>query len=202
MDSKLSEKGKKTKKELLDAAYNLFLERGIHATSVDDILRDAGKGKSQFYHYFKNKEDLIHRLLQEHLAELKSGSPPYKMDIHSWEDLETWLKKLIEFYSSLGQAKGCILGMIGQETAPEQELIRQDLQMIFDFKLKDPHAFFITLKAQGALKNGIEPEDLSTLLLSHIQGSVLLVKVYQDEHMFNKNIPLIISALKAFDTSL
>ena len=115
MSTQLSAKGQKTRSEILEAAFALFLERGIHATSVDDILDAAHKGKSQFYHYFKNKEDLIHRLLQTHLVELKEGNMPYDIEITNWDDFESWIYKVVEFYRSLGKARGCILGMIGQE---------------------------------------------------------------------------------------
>lgn len=201
MRTNLSPKGLRTKNELLETAYALFLERGIHATSIDDILRVSGKGKSQFYHYFNNKEDLLHRLLQAHLDELKQGDAPYNIEVHSWDGLGEWLEKLITFYRSLGKAKGCILGMIGQEMAPEEELIRQDLQMIFDLKMKAPKTFFIGLDAQGKLKSGVTPEQLSDFLLAQIQGSVFLTKVFQDERITNNSVHLIIDALRSFEVT-
>jgi AcrR family transcriptional regulator len=200
MSAQLSAKGLKTRSEILGAAYGLFLARGIHATSVDDILERSGKGKSQFYHYFKNKEDLVHRLLQAHLTEVKEGKMPYDIAITDWDDLEKWVYKLVEFYRSLGEASGCILGMIAQETMPEEELIRQDIQMIFDAKMKRPRNFFIGLEAQGALRNGINAEVMTNLLLSMIQGSVLLVKLYQNEQIIDEGIGAIVKALKSFDT--
>ncbi len=199
MSTQLSAKGQKTRSEILEAAFALFLERGIHATSVDDILEAAHKGKSQFYHYFKNKEDLIHRLLQTHLVELKEGKMPYDIEITNWDDFESWIYKVVEFYRSLGKARGCILGMIGQETTPEQELIRQDIQMIFEAKMRQPRKFFIALEAQGALTHGATAESMTHLLLSMIQGSVLLVKIYQDEHIIDHGITHIITALKNFE---
>ena len=199
MGTKLSAKGRRTKNELLDTAYQLFLERGIHATSVDDILRVSGKGKSQFYHYFNNKEDLIHLLLVEHLEELKQGNTSYSMDIISWDGLGEWLEKLINYYRSLGKAKGCILGMIGQETAPEEELIRKDLQKIFDLKMKAPKDFFQRLETLGLLKDGIKAQQLSDFLLCQIQGSVFLAKVYQDERVVDHSAELLISALRSFE---
>jgi TetR/AcrR family transcriptional repressor of nem operon len=199
MSSQLSPKGQKTRSEILEAAYGLFLERGIHATSVDDILDASSKGKSQFYHYFKSKEDLVHRLLQTHLDDIKDGNMPYDIPITNWDDFAQWLNKLVAFYRSLGEARGCILGMIGQEASPEEDLIRQDIQMIFDVKMKQPRNFFITLEAQGALIEGVNADIMTNLLLSMIQGSVLLVKVYQNEQIIDDGMGAIIIALKSFD---
>jgi AcrR family transcriptional regulator len=48
---------------LLDAAQNLFLERGIENVSIDDITREAKVAKGSFYRYFTGKEELVRALL-------------------------------------------------------------------------------------------------------------------------------------------
>ena len=47
---------------IMEAAFNLFTDRGVAKTSVSDITRDSGVAKGTFYLYFKDKYDL-----QEHL---------------------------------------------------------------------------------------------------------------------------------------
>lgn len=49
--------GKKQEKRraLLDAAYELFLERGTAKTSVEDITSRAKVAKGTFYLYFRTK---------------------------------------------------------------------------------------------------------------------------------------------------
>ena len=63
--------GKKQEKRraLLEAAYDLFLERGAAKTSVEDITSRAKVAKGTFYLYFKDKYDLRDRLVR-HKAEL------------------------------------------------------------------------------------------------------------------------------------
>jgi len=52
------------------ASINLFCEKGIQQTSIDEIARSAGVGKGTVYLYFKNKEEIIFTiwdiLSQEH----------------------------------------------------------------------------------------------------------------------------------------
>ena len=57
--------GKKQEKRraLLDAAYELFLERGTAKTSVEDITSRAKVAKGTFYLYFKDKYDLRDKLI-------------------------------------------------------------------------------------------------------------------------------------------
>ncbi len=44
---------------ILEAAETLFQKWGIKKTTMDDIAREAGKGKSSIYYYFKNKEAVL-----------------------------------------------------------------------------------------------------------------------------------------------
>ena len=57
--------GKKQEKRraLLDAAYELFLERGTAKTSVEDITSRAKVAKGTFYLYFRDKGSVMQALL-------------------------------------------------------------------------------------------------------------------------------------------
>lgn len=46
-----------------DAALHLFLERGIDAVSVDDIMKRAGMAKGGFYRYFETQTALVDELI-------------------------------------------------------------------------------------------------------------------------------------------
>ena len=48
------EQNKQIKREsLLETAYRLFTGKGIHKTSISDIVEAAGVAKGTFYLYFK-----------------------------------------------------------------------------------------------------------------------------------------------------
>ena len=50
-------------KKLLSAAYNLFISRGIEKTSIDDIVKMAKVGKGTFYLYFRDKYDILDKII-------------------------------------------------------------------------------------------------------------------------------------------
>ncbi|WP_294404439.1 TetR/AcrR family transcriptional regulator [uncultured Clostridium sp.] len=50
-------------KELLSAAYKLFTSRGIEKTSIDDIVKMAKVGKGTFYLYFKDKYEILNKII-------------------------------------------------------------------------------------------------------------------------------------------
>ncbi|HIE5326586.1 TPA: TetR/AcrR family transcriptional regulator [Proteus mirabilis] len=49
-------------KELMNAAETLFLEKGFDATTVSDIVKQAGVAKGTYYHYFTAKTDILDAL--------------------------------------------------------------------------------------------------------------------------------------------
>jgi AcrR family transcriptional regulator len=54
-----AEKRERTYEELILAAEKLFIEKGFHATSVDEIAFEAGYTKGAVYSNFESKEDLF-----------------------------------------------------------------------------------------------------------------------------------------------
>ncbi|MDO5603188.1 MAG: TetR/AcrR family transcriptional regulator [Oscillospiraceae bacterium] len=53
------------KKNLLEAAYALFLLKGTGKTSVSDIVDRANVAKGTFYLYFRDKEELMQQLVYQ-----------------------------------------------------------------------------------------------------------------------------------------
>lgn len=54
--------------ELLEAALDLFVERGFAATRLDDVAKAAGVSKGTLYLYYKSKEDLFKAVVRENMV--------------------------------------------------------------------------------------------------------------------------------------
>ncbi|MFZ5520560.1 MAG: TetR/AcrR family transcriptional regulator [Pseudomonadota bacterium] len=54
--------------ELLDAALDLFVEKGFAATRLDDVARRAGVSKGTVYLYFPGKEELFKAVVRHSLT--------------------------------------------------------------------------------------------------------------------------------------
>ena len=52
------------RQELVEAAVAVFLDKGVAATSVDDIVRAAGVAKGTFYLYFETKDDAVNAVAE------------------------------------------------------------------------------------------------------------------------------------------
>ena len=56
--------------ELLDAALELFVERGFAATRSEDVAARAGVSKGTLYLYYPSKEELLKAVVRENLGAL------------------------------------------------------------------------------------------------------------------------------------
>jgi len=56
------DKAQRTKALLMDAALALFAERGIDATSVNEITAHAGVANGTFYYHYKDKKEFVDAL--------------------------------------------------------------------------------------------------------------------------------------------
>ena len=162
---------------IIQAAADLFHKQGVHATSPDDIIEASNTGKSQFYHYFKNKEGLVHEVLQTHLEAIRTGKAPVNYEIESWEDLERWFMAQLELQKRFRMTRGCPFGTIGNEVAESDELIRQDLSLIFEVVKNKLAAFFIKEKAKGGIPLGTDEEALADFCIATVQGAMLMGKI-------------------------
>ncbi len=67
---KAEENKRQKKSALLEHAFSLFMNKGISSTTISDIAHHAGVGKGTFYSYFRDKDELIEKLIAQKAGEL------------------------------------------------------------------------------------------------------------------------------------
>src|SRR5919198_2496978 len=60
-----AEQSETTRKALLDAARELFAERGYTAVSTEEIVQRAGVTRGALYHHFRDKQDLFRAVYEQ-----------------------------------------------------------------------------------------------------------------------------------------
>ncbi|MDE6406046.1 MAG: TetR/AcrR family transcriptional regulator [Lachnospiraceae bacterium] len=58
------------REKIASAASALFMDKGIEATSMDDIAKAAGYSKATLYVYFENKEEIVGLLVLQSMKKL------------------------------------------------------------------------------------------------------------------------------------
>ena len=74
--TKQSRQGRRTKatrQKLLEAARDVFAEKGMDLTRIDEISERADVGKGTFYYYFKGKPQIVKELIKSILGELTAA---------------------------------------------------------------------------------------------------------------------------------
>lgn len=88
---------------LLDAAAGLFVEKGVAATSIDDIALRAGVAKGTFYHYFQDRAAMLaalRRRYAQHFADAVQVAID-ACDEDDWQaKLSAWVGTLTQVYIS------------------------------------------------------------------------------------------------------
>jgi AcrR family transcriptional regulator len=62
-----------TKDKIIEAALNRFSDKGLHATKVSDIVKEAGVAQGTFYLYFKNKDDIFLAIVEKHFSDMEQA---------------------------------------------------------------------------------------------------------------------------------
>ena len=172
-----SRRGEQTRMRIIRAAADLFHQKGARATSPDEIIEASRTGKGQFYHYFKNKEGLVHEVLQAYVDEIKTGTSQIDYEISSWRGLEEWFLAHLKLQQKYHMTRGCPYGTLGSEVSADDELIRQDVSLIFELVKRKLATFFIEEKAKGRLRARANTERMAHFCVAAVQGAMLMGKV-------------------------
>ncbi len=97
-------RGQRTRSALLDAAEALFFEKGIDATSVNDVVARAGSSVGAFYHHFRDKKALVYaffdRVTAEFHATTQEATDPARWEGASIVDV---LEGYLDFALEMGR---------------------------------------------------------------------------------------------------
>ena len=193
-----SVKGADTKAKIIRVAADLFHKQGVGATSPDEVISGSNTGKGQFYHYFKSKQGLVHEVLQTHLRAIKTGSAPINYDISSWDDLESWFFAQVELQKAFGMKRGCPFGTIGNELGDGDELVRQDLSLIFEVMKNKLMAFFIREKAKSRIAKDAKEDRLADFCIASVQGAMLMGKIHRSSEVAEGSLKEALSHLRRY----
>jgi TetR/AcrR family transcriptional repressor of nem operon len=191
-------RGAETRLRIIRTAADLFHRQGARSTSPDEIIEASRTGKGQFYHYFKSKEGLIHEVLQTYLEEIKTGASRVNYEIKSWADLELWFLAHLEMQKSYDMTRGCPFGTLGNEATQNDELIRQDVSLIFEVVKNKLAAFFVKEKAKGRLTGKASEESMADFCIATIQGAMLMGKIKRSSQTVETTVHEAVAHLKGY----
>jgi TetR/AcrR family transcriptional regulator, transcriptional repressor for nem operon len=166
-------KGQRAKSLITQTAARLMHEKGIDATSMDDVLAASRTGKSQVYHYFSSKEDLVAAVLEFQFSRIMAAQSV--LHDESCADLGQWRQEVLEANES-GGFSGCPLGAFAGQLDGSTSL-----QALYAGLFARWQAALAALvdraRSAGRLPLSTSPDDTALVLLGALEGGSMLSHV-------------------------
>ncbi|MFI5322173.1 MAG: TetR/AcrR family transcriptional regulator [Thermodesulfobacteriota bacterium] len=190
----------KSKDKILACAKELFHEHGFHQTSVDEILKQSGVTKSNFYYHFKSKEELGLIILERFIAHYETEVLLKTLGNKSLQPTE----KFDEFYITvkayhrdLQKARGCPFGNLAIEMSGANEHFREKLSAFFNSWERIIEDCIKEGMSKGDFRSDLPPGVVAQFILSHLEGAIMMVKTHRSIEPLSTGSETIMKLLKA-----
>ncbi len=163
----------------MERAAELFAERGIAATSLDEVIAAAGAGKGQFYHYFRSRDELAAAAVGYRCTQVVAGLTQALGGVSSLAGLERALAGFVAGFEQMGMP-GCPIGTLATEVAGRNEDARLQAAAGFDAWEQLLAGALERMRQCGELRADAAPAVLATGLLASIEGGMVLSQARKD----------------------
>lgn len=178
-EPRLTRRGAATKGRIVAATAELVRERGAAGTSLDDVMAASGTSKSQLYHYFADKSDLLRAVARHQVEQVMGAQRPELDALDTLAALRGWRDKIVAIQDELGHVGGCPLGSLANELADGDARTRGVLQECFAAWEAPLRAGLTAMRDRGELRPGADPEALAEAVMAALQGGLLLTKTHR-----------------------
>jgi len=175
----MTSRGRASRERIVQRAAELFAERGIAGTSLDEVLAAAKAGKGQFYHYFRSRDELAAAAVGYRRAQVVAGLTQALGDVSSLTGLERALAQFIAGFEQEG-LPGCPIGTLATEVACRNEAARMEAAAGFDAWERLLADALERMRQRGELRADASPAVLATGLLASIEGGMVLSQTRKD----------------------
>jgi TetR/AcrR family transcriptional repressor of nem operon len=193
----MSTKGEATKKKIIRAAKRLFRLKGYGDTSIDDICRESGVKRGNLYFYFKSKEELA-RVAIDEAAEKNIPFLEAMMDDEPdpLRRIELMIDGIIAYYKSRGSKASCMFGTIAQEVGESNRVLADATNRFFISWTQLLSSQFDEAKDTGRISHEHDSTALSHLIISSLEGALILYKASMQQDAYNKTRDALKSTLE------
>jgi TetR/AcrR family transcriptional regulator, transcriptional repressor for nem operon len=195
-DSRLTAKGRAMRDRIVQSAAELIFATGARETTLDQVRSAVGASKSQLYHYFGDKEELLSAVIDFQGALIIEAQQPELGAIDSIASLKRWRDKLVQLSDAQGRIGGCPIGSLANELASHSETHRRALAAHFDHWAALIEDGLLRMQASGRLAPPLDPKALSTTILTAVQGGLLLAKLQRSSMALGAALDEIIQAIE------
>jgi AcrR family transcriptional regulator len=197
----LTRKGRQTRHRIIEAAARLIYEGTVASVSLDEVCQVTSTSKSQLYHYFDDKNDLVHAVIDHERESVLNSHRPALESLSKWEDLQRWRDMIVDVQATRSCRGGCPLGSLANELADLDEPARIQLSDTFvawEELLAEGLAMMVEA---GALRADANTSDLAVSIIASLQGGLLLAEIGRSTRPLEIALDAAIAHLKSFASS-
>jgi AcrR family transcriptional regulator len=195
----VTHKGRATRDRILDTATTLIFEHGVAGTKLDDVRAVAKVSKGQLYHYFADKDELIHAVIDRTIQQVLDAQPGLAK-LSTWTAISNWLDGLVQLQVQRHAVGGCPIGSLAGELAETDELTRAELAAGFDRWEAPLRRGLEQMRAEGKIRRNADPTRLATATLAAIQGGLVLTQTRRDPQQLRIALDAAQAYLRSFAT--
>ena len=161
---------------ILDAAAELFLRKGYHDTSVQDVMRAAGVTAGALHHHFGSKKQLGLSVVTDRIADSvrEAWIRPVEEGRDALSGIRAAFQSISDGLREQGFVRGCPANNLAAELAFADADFRVALHPIFDaWRGAIARRFIDEGRDLGAAR------DLATMVVAAYSGAMSMAKVEQ-----------------------
>lgn len=159
-----------------------FYATGYNGTSLDAVLESAHLPKGSFYHHFSSKEAFAMAVLGEYHKSSAQRLQRWatNLDIPAPERLRGYMEEMAFGLERGGNRQGCLVGKFSLELAPTSEKFSTLLSTMLAAWRASVQAILQEGQTAGTIRTDLPATALATLVLSSIQGAVVLCLAHKN----------------------
>ncbi|HEX2749193.1 MAG TPA: TetR/AcrR family transcriptional regulator [Verrucomicrobiales bacterium] len=165
--------------EILDAALLLLQTRGCNGFSIRDLGAETGLRPASLHYHFPSKADLLAAVIRRYRGHLNARIAEIEAET---DILRTRLERVIALFSPLAEEdRFCVMGVAAADLLTLPPAPAEEARALTANLMGWLTRFFSRAKAERELPAATEPEASAALLLSAIQGSLMLARTTSRE---------------------
>jgi TetR/AcrR family transcriptional repressor of nem operon len=175
--------GRSTREAILAAAMRLMEMQGYRNTALDDVLRESGVGKGNFYYHFRSKEELGYAILDQLVEGFleRTLHPCFSgAEGRALSQIRCFLDRIWEIQRGRNGVGGCPLGNLVAELSDLHEGFRTRLSGVFSAWRDRLTSALSEAQQRGEVSGECRPEAVAHFLVASIEGALLMTKLSKD----------------------
>lgn len=194
-------RGRATRARIVQATAGLVAQKGAVAVSLDDVGAVSGASRSQIYHYFDDKDDLIRAVVRATTDAVLGAQEAHLERLDSWPSISAWFDALVAFQAQRQARGGCPIGSLAGQLAERDEGARLALAEGFDRWQDHLVVGLEAMRARGELRRDADPRRLAVATMASLQGGLLLTQVRRDPMQLRIALDAALDGLRAHAAS-